>query len=261
MPQTGDVLVERALTSVLTGRSMEEIAADQAGAHSLAGKKGDAFTEVMASAAKHNAEGSSPSRKKKSAKNAKPPAFRPLQLATLVDSVPTGNDWMHEIKFDGYRALIAVAGDEVHGLHPQRERLDRQVRAARPRGRRARPAAVPDRRRDRRQRCRGQPRFLLAPGGAQARPRRADRCHPLTFHAFDLLELDGEDLAELTKIERKERLEALLAGVAPPIHVADHVIGAGEKLFAQCARPGRRGSSPSGSTRVTRASAAATGSR
>ena len=46
----------------------------------------------------------------------------------------------------------------------------------------------------------------------------------------------GEDLAALPNIERKERLEALLGTAQPPLHVAEHVIGAGEKLFdAMCA--------------------------
>src|SRR3546814_14855171 len=47
------------------------------------------------------------------APNGKPPKFRPLQLATLVDAVPSGNDWFHEIKYDGYRALVAAAGRAV----------------------------------------------------------------------------------------------------------------------------------------------------
>jgi hypothetical protein len=38
------------------------------------------------------------------------PAFRPVQLATLVDYVPTGDRWLHEMKYDGYRCLIAVGG-------------------------------------------------------------------------------------------------------------------------------------------------------
>ena len=57
----------------------------------------------------------------------------------------------------------------------------------------------------------------------------------LAFHAFDLIEVEGESLAKLPNIERKERLEALLSDPKPPIHVADHVIGAGEKLYrAMC---------------------------
>jgi bifunctional non-homologous end joining protein LigD len=47
------------------------------------------------------------------AKPAKLPlAFAP-QLATLVDRVPPGDDWVYEIKFDGYRLLARVDGDDV----------------------------------------------------------------------------------------------------------------------------------------------------
>ena len=36
------------------------------------------------------------------------PKFVPPQLATLVDAVPAGEDWLHEIKFDGYRLLCRI---------------------------------------------------------------------------------------------------------------------------------------------------------
>ncbi len=39
------------------------------------------------------------------------PAFVPPQLATLATAPPEGADWLHEIKYDGYRAIAAVAGD------------------------------------------------------------------------------------------------------------------------------------------------------
>ena len=61
--EEGDGLVEHCLTSVLTGRSMGEIAADRKGAFSLKGKKGKAFAEVMETAAKRNktqAKGAAP---------------------------------------------------------------------------------------------------------------------------------------------------------------------------------------------------------
>src|SRR3546814_1375893 len=61
----------------------------------------------MAAAAAHN-------RKVAKAKpKGKLPKFRPLQLATLVDAVPAGNGWFHEIKYDGYRAEIAASGGDV----------------------------------------------------------------------------------------------------------------------------------------------------
>src|SRR3546814_6096429 len=54
----------------------------------------------------------------------------------------------------------------------------------------------------------------------------------LHFYACDLREDDGKALAKLCNLERKERLDALLRDAKPPIAVADHVIGAGEKLYA-----------------------------
>ena len=95
--EVGDALVERELTSVLTGRSMAEIAADKAGEYSLAGKKNGAFLAQMEKASSRNARTARAKRR-----NDGPlPKFRKPQLATLVDEVPAGNGWMHEIKFDG----------------------------------------------------------------------------------------------------------------------------------------------------------------
>lgn len=236
---SGDDLVERGLTSVLTDRTMAQIAADRKGTQSLAGKKGKDFNAAMAAAARHNAKAGAPVRKRKS--TATLPRFQPVQLATLIDDVPTGNEWMHEIKFDGYRALIAAKGEEVRvytrsGLDWTEKfaPLAEQVAAL------DLPASLIDGEivaydKD------GNPDFsalqnVLKRGhGAQ----KAD--DGFAFHAFDLLSLDGQDLTALPNIERKERLEALLEQAAPPIHVTDHVIGAGEKLFAAMCKAGQEG--------------------
>lgn len=235
--EPGDFLVGRALTSVLTGRSMAEIAADKAGAFSLAGKKDDEFLAQMQKASAHNAKKT----RAKPKRDAPLPKFRVPQLATLVDSVPTGNRWMHEIKFDGYRALVAAKGKSVRvytrsgkdwtekfaplieavaALDLPSSLIDGEI------------IATDDA---------GNPDFSTLQGvlkrghGAQ---KAGDHLH---FHAFDLLELAGDDLTPLPNIERKERLEALLAGVTPPLHVADHVIGAGEHLFAAMCEAGQEG--------------------
>ena len=243
--QTGDQLVEHALTSVLTQRSMAEIATDKAGQFSLAGKQGTAFAEQMDKAAEHNAAtGRSRTKKPRSPaarKAGTPPCFRAPQLATLVDAVPVGNEWMHEIKFDGYRALIAVSGDTVgvftRNGHDWTDKfaplVDEFVALGLP------PALIDgeivayDKH--------GNPDFsalqnVLKRGHGSQGPGDA-----LSFHGFDLIELDGRDLAPLTNIERKERLEALLAHAKPPIHVADHVIGAGEKLYRTICKAGGEG--------------------
>ncbi|HCJ43293.1 MAG TPA: ATP-dependent DNA ligase, partial [Erythrobacter sp.] len=129
------------------------------------------------------------------------------QLATLVDDVPAGNRWMHEIKFDGYRTLVAVKGDTVRVFTRNgkdwTDKFGPLVEAI---------AALdlPS--------ClidgevvaydgKGNPDFstlqqVLKRGhGSQGKEDK------LALHAFDLLELDGEDLTGLPNIERKERLE------------------------------------------------------
>jgi bifunctional non-homologous end joining protein LigD len=230
--QDGDVLVEQALTSVLTGRTMAEIEADKGAVHSLKGRKGDAFARIMEKAAASNARKARPARRN----SGKPPKFRPVQLATLVDSVPTGNLWMHEIKFDGYRALVAAAGGKL--IVHTRSGLDWTDKfaplAAHLAALNLSPCLIDGeiiaRGKD------GNPDFsslqaVLRRGHGSQTDRDA-----LEFHAFDLIELDGEDLAPMPNIERKERLEALLADAQPPVFVADHVIGSGEKLHdAMCA--------------------------
>src|SRR3569833_677939 len=41
------------------------------------------------------------------------PQFRPPELATLVEEIPSGREWIFEMKYAGYRALAAIAGDQV----------------------------------------------------------------------------------------------------------------------------------------------------
>ncbi len=238
--EEGDPLVQRCLTSVLTGRSMAEIAADTQGEYSLKGVRGDKFTEVMAKAAKRN-ETLGRKTNPKPRKGGKPPKFRPPQLATLVDSVPAGNGWMHEIKFDGYRAMVAAASDKVHVY--TRKGLDWSDKFA-PLVERFKALDLPP--------CLidgeivaygsdGNPSFSALQTVLKRGHGSQKESDKLSYHAFDLLELDGKDLAGLTNIERKERLEALLATAEPPIHVADHVIGAGEKLYRAMCDAGQEG--------------------
>ena len=226
--QEGDALVEKALTSVDTGRSMAEIAA---GREPDKATGEDEAVEPLAEM-KHARRGK---------KAGKPPKFAKPQLATLVDEVPTGNGWMHEIKFDGYRALIAVAGDKVtvwtRNQKDWTEKFGPLVEAI---AALDLPPALIDGEivaldKD------GNPDFstlqsVLKRGHGSQGPK-----DKLAFFAFDLLQMDGEDLTGHSNIERKERLEALLRDTEPPIHVAEHIIGAGEKLYAQMCDAGQEG--------------------
>ena len=209
----GHDLVARELTSVATGRSMAEIAS---------GVEREAPTPRSGTRAVRE--------------TAKVPAFRQPQLATLVDAVPTGNGWLHEIKFDGYRAQVTAAGDRVRVF--TRSGLDwtetfqpiADVIAALDLA----PCLID-----------GEVVAMGADGNpsftALREALKGDRTAALHLFAFDLLELDGEDLTDRTNLERKERLEALLATAAPPIHVADHIIGAGEALYRALCEAGQEG--------------------
>ena len=238
---SGETLVDRGLTSVLTGRTMAQIAADKGGAQSLQGKSGKAFDAAMTAAAKHNARTGKEGRAGAGNSKTRPatgrlPRFEPVQLATLVDDVPTGHGWMHEIKYDGYRLLAAANGDDVRlytrsGL----DWTDRFAPIAAALAALDLPAALID----------GEEVALDADGNPdfsslQAALKEGQDAR-LAYFAFDLLSLAGENLKPLPNIERKERLAALLTKAAAPIHVADHVIGAGEKLLTAMCRAGQEG--------------------
>lgn len=238
--QAGDSLLEKGLTSVLTGRTMAEIAADQKGSQSLAGVKGEVFAEKMRDAAEHNRKVSR-RKSRPAAKSIKPPAFIEPQLATLVDDVPSGTNWMHEIKFDGYRALVACAGSDVRVYtrngHDWTGKFEPLVAAL---ASLDLPASLidseivafgPD----------GNPDFSsLQAVLKRGHGKQTDKT-PLSLFAFDLLSLEGEDLRAHGNVERKERLEALLHEAEPPIHLAEHVFGAGEKLFQAMCGAGQEG--------------------
>ncbi len=211
-----DKLVEEALTSIATGRTMAEIAGGQPTRPS----------KREAAVASH----ALPPRTSRS----KPtlPEFRRPQLCTLQDTVPTGNAWLHEIKFDGYRVLVAVGDGRARvftrtGL----DWTDKFPGIAEAATRLAGTALIDGEAvafRD------GRPDFstlknAIGDGGK------------IVLMAFDLLEQDGEDLTALPTLERKERLRALVADVPADIRFSEHVIGQGEALLDQMCRDGLEG--------------------
>src|SRR5271163_672020 len=63
----------------------------------------------------------------------------------------------------------------------------------------------------------------------------------LVYFAFDLLHLDGEDLMRLPLLERKARLEALLADAPPVLRFSCHIIGNGARVFEEGSKLGVEG--------------------
>jgi bifunctional non-homologous end joining protein LigD len=211
-----DGLIERHLTSVASARSMEEIATGKPARKPSAkpvGKKGGQTRFTLST-----------------------PRFRQLQLAKLSDSVPNGDGWLHETKFDGYRCLAALGRGGVKlftrsgldwtdrymglpealaGLDCQNALIDGEVVSAR--------------------KAAGSPFSALQADLENQRP--------VVFMAFDLLELNGERLDKLPLTVRKEALALLFAGQPKnsPIRYSEHVVGYGDQVFKAVQKSGGEG--------------------
>lgn len=164
------------------------------------------------------------------------PEFRAPQLATLADTIPAGDDWVFEVKYDGYRCIAAIAGDSVR-LHSRNGHdWSRQFRPLLPAlGALTRGRALLD----------GEVCALDADGRTDfATLKRAlSSGGPLVFFAFDLLEVDGKSLGAHALLERKARLEKLLGVRAPgdPVQYSPHVIGNGAAVLDALCRDGHEG--------------------
>lgn len=151
--------------------------------------------------------------------------FKP-QLATLGTAPPTGDDWLHEAKWDGYRLLTVIhrgqariwsrnalewtakvpeIADALAQLGLEQAALDGE---------------------------------LIAGAGTQAdfsllqATLAGEKNAPLTYVLFDLLHLDGVDVSRAPQIERKQLLAAVLERARPPLIYSSHVLGHGERAFA-----------------------------
>lgn len=227
-----NTLTTRFTRSVETGRDFKAIAAGAKPAKNSSMPAENVWHSDPAEAKKANQK----TRVTAKATVAGAPAFRPVQLATLVDTVPAGDGWLFEMKYDGYRCLAAVAGDRVrlytrNGL----DWTDRFGALVEPLQKLKIGSALIDG-----EICAfdngGRTDFtrlknVLSNGGR------------LEYFAFDLLEANGEDLTKLPLLERKARLEKLLAKSTKkdPVQYSSHVKGHGQKALDALCRDGHEG--------------------
>ncbi|MCB0881226.1 MAG: DNA ligase D [Thermoleophilia bacterium] len=152
------------------------------------------------------------------------PAFRALRpmLATLRDAPFDGDDWLFEVKWDGYRALALVTGDGVE----LRSRSGRDVTADYPELARMRRAVLA-------QEAVLDAELCLFDDDGRARfSRIQNHDGAATLVCFDVLYIDGQWVTDRPVEERR----ALLAAVVSPDHpetarAPDHVAGKGTALF------------------------------
>ena len=173
-------------------------------------------------------------------------------LATADDGIPAGDDWVFEVKFDGYRTLAyirhgecrLVSRNEIDLTERFAEIAKEVVKATKS------PNAVLDG-----EICR------LDPSGRSSFSELQQGDGPLVLYAFDLLELDGVPLVDLPLTERKQQVAGAARRRATGRCGFSDDFDDGEALLA-AARPsgGSKASSRSGRRRATRrASGRATG--
>jgi bifunctional non-homologous end joining protein LigD len=232
-PASADEIVEREARSISTGRGMAEIAAGKPARKKRARRAKKVRTK---SSAKRTASRSVWDPKQLSgARKAALPEFVEPQLATLQDDAPDGEDWIHEIKFDGYRMLARVQNgvtrwisrngldwsdrfpdlsDELSALAARTALLDGEV-------------------------------VVLKKNGVsdfqELQQALGDGTKPFTFFAFDLLHLDGYDLRACPLLERKRALAALLGEGGRFVRFSEHVAGNGDDFHARACRAGLEG--------------------
>jgi bifunctional non-homologous end joining protein LigD len=160
------------------------------------------------------------------------------QLATLVTDPPRGDEWLHELKYDGYRLLCMIEDGKPRLL--TRRGIDWTYRfphvASAARRLPIKDGIVdgevvaigPD----------GAPNFQLLQnalsGGRQNR---------LIFYAFDLPHCGGYELYRTPLVERKSLLQELLDGADSQdvIRMSSHIVGSGAEVFRQACRRGLEG--------------------
>ena len=154
------------------------------------------------------------------------PGWIKPQLTKLVDQPPDGPEWLHEIKFDGYRMharldrgtirLLTRTGLDwtrkylgvaaaIASLPARQAYLDGELCGVRPDGTTS---------------------FSLIQNASDT-----GNGDTLVFFLFDLLHLNGESIGARPLQERKERLRVLLSGKGSPLHFSDYQIGRGRAFY------------------------------
>jgi len=149
------------------------------------------------------------------------PPIEPM-LAKASDGLPKDDGWLFEPKWDGFRALVFRDGDEVYIQSRDLKPLDRYFPEL------AEPlrAALPER-------CVLDGEVVIAHDGsldfgalllrihpAASRVRMLAETMPASYVAWDLLALGDEDLREVPQQERRARLDSVLGGALPPVHLS-----------------------------------------
>ncbi len=172
-----------------------------------------------------------------------PQSLTPM-LAVLGNAVPTGTDWLYEVKWDGYRALCFIGDEKVRMLSRRGTKLEKQfasVAEALQQSVKAESAIIDgeivalDEN--------GKPSFqhLQNLTGFGTKPAlKGVAPPPLNFFAFDLLYLNGYDLRKAALIDRRQLLSSIVLP-SEMVRYSDHFAGKGQELLEAVRAQGLEG--------------------
>lgn len=147
------------------------------------------------------------------------------QLAKLGDAPPQGDQWVHEIKWDGYRILATIAEGEVRLW--SRNALEWTTKIPEIRDAVAALGLTSG----------ALDGELIAGSGTKQdfnllqATLSGERQGALAYALFDLLHIDGIDIADAPLLERKELLQELLDGSPGHLAYSSHIEGDGQSAY------------------------------
>jgi bifunctional non-homologous end joining protein LigD len=151
----------------------------------------------------------------------------------MASRPPSGPDWVHEIKHDGYRMIVRRGGESVRLYSRNANDWTARLPAI---------AAAAERIKAKSFTIDGEA-VVLGPDGLSRSEdlRRREAAHKAILYAFDLIEHDGEDLRGLPFVDRKAKLARLLRDIKAGILLNEHVAGDGPTVFEHACRLGAEG--------------------
>ena len=222
----GESLLVREPKSVQSGRSLSDIARGSGTPAKRSTRRAQPGANSTKASGHTTAEHSSdPAKISGAHKGAIPKDLAP-QLCTLTDAAPEGDEWVHEIKYDGYRLIAEKHGPKVRLLtRTGKDWTTKFPPLANAIAKLPAKSAVLD----------GEACVLDQNGHTSfqklQKAIKGKAFDGLVFYAFDLLYLDGFVLTESTLLDRKRTLRDLFSAVDDVlIRYSDHVTGDGEQV-------------------------------
>lgn len=230
-----EAVTESEQTSVITGRTMDEIARNED--HVWNSKETHTGDQAWIRKDDSKGKGTKLDLLTEGLPKERQPDFVEPELAIIADVPPSNSGWLHELKLDGYRIQARKSGDKVRML--TRTGLDWTTRM--------KPIARQIARLPVEQATLDGELVVLAENGTTSfadlqASMQEDSQKSLSYFAFDLLHLNGHSTRELGLIDRRKILAGLMSQIDSDIvRVSEHMETGGEKLLREACKLGAEG--------------------